>query len=211
MVRSRGAELGLRTELVPGLQSSLSLWTLRLASELLFVGDAGETEPSRASKRYGIEWNNHYTATPWLLLDADLAVSRARFTEPDPTDPTLGSRIPGSIETLALRQGAAERLREVNANLAAAGLELFVFDAWRPQAVQAYFHDRWLPAELRKRKPHLSDAELAAEVQNYWAAPSTGAAALESDRARQLRRCAVRCKHGSAVILAKSFVCCAYR
>ncbi len=101
LVRSKGFELGLRTEVVPGLQSSLALWALRLDSELLFVGDAGETEPSRASKRYGIEWNNHYVATKWLLLDADLALSRARFTEPDPGDASVGNRIPGSIQTVA--------------------------------------------------------------------------------------------------------------
>ena len=100
LVRSKGAELGLRTEIVPGLQSSLSLWALKLGSELVFVGDAGETEPSRASKRVGIEWNNHYIATPWLLLDGDVAVSRARFTEPDPSDPTLGDHIPGAIQTV---------------------------------------------------------------------------------------------------------------
>ena len=101
LVRSKGGELGVRTEIVPGLQSSLSLWALKLDSELLFVGDAGETEPSRASRRYGIEWNNHYVASQWLLLDADLAVSRSRFTEPDPGDAALGNRIPGSIETVA--------------------------------------------------------------------------------------------------------------
>ena len=101
LVRSKGGELGLRTELVPGLQSSLALWALKLDSELLFVGDAGGTEPSRASKRYGIEWNNHYIATPWLLLDADLSLSRSRFTEPAATAPTLGNHIPGSIQTVA--------------------------------------------------------------------------------------------------------------
>ena len=101
LVRSKGFELGVRTEIIPGLQSSVSLWALKLDSELLFVGDAGETEPSRASRRYGIEWNNHYVANPWLLLDADLAVSRSRFTEPDATDPTLGNHIPGSIQTVA--------------------------------------------------------------------------------------------------------------
>jgi len=91
-----------------------------------------------------------------------------------PRNPPYYAVIPGSIEMLSLRQGAAERLRDVNAQLATADLELFVFDAWRPQAVQAYFHDRWLPAELRRRKPNLTDEQLAAEVQNYWAAPSTG-------------------------------------
>lgn len=100
LVRSKGGELGLRTELVPGLQSSLALWHLKLDSELLFVGDAGETEPNRASKRYGIEWNNHYVVRPWLLFDLDLAASRARFSEDDP-DPTVGNHIPGAVNRVA--------------------------------------------------------------------------------------------------------------
>ena len=94
LVRSKGGELGLRTEIVPGLQSSLALWQLKLGSELVFSGDAGDTEPSRASKRSGVEINNHYIATRWLLLDADLAFSRARYTEYD----NVGQYIPGSVD-----------------------------------------------------------------------------------------------------------------
>lgn len=94
LVPTRGGELGLRTEIVPGLQSSLALWRLDINSELLFVGDAGETEPSRSSRRTGIEWNNHYIAAPWLLFDLDLAASRARYTQDDP----VGNYIPGSLD-----------------------------------------------------------------------------------------------------------------
>ncbi|MBI3728839.1 MAG: TonB-dependent receptor [Burkholderiales bacterium] len=97
LVKTRGAELGMRTEIIPGLQSSLALWRLDIASELLFVGDAGETEPSRASRRTGIEWNNHYIAKPWLLFDLDLAASRARYTQND----VAGNYIPGSIDKVA--------------------------------------------------------------------------------------------------------------
>jgi outer membrane receptor protein involved in Fe transport len=97
LVRSMGGELGLRTQLVDGLQSSLALWVLRLGSELVFSGDAGDTEPSRASLRQGLEWNNHYIASSSLLLDADLSVSAARYTQHDPA----GSSIPGSIRTVA--------------------------------------------------------------------------------------------------------------
>ncbi|MDB5820304.1 MAG: TonB-dependent receptor [Rhizobacter sp.] len=97
LVRSRGGEIGARTELVPGLQSSLSLWYLTLGSELVFSGDAGDTEPNRASRRYGVEWNNHYVARSWLLFDADLAASHARFTQSDP----VGDYIPGAIDTVA--------------------------------------------------------------------------------------------------------------
>jgi hypothetical protein len=93
LAATRGAELGMRTEIVPGLQSSLALWRLDIDSELVFVGDAGDTEPSRASRRRGIEWNNHYIAAPWLLFDLDVATSHARYTQPDPA----GDRIPGSL------------------------------------------------------------------------------------------------------------------
>jgi outer membrane receptor protein involved in Fe transport len=46
LVRTRGSELGMRTEWIPGLQSPIALWQLKLDSELVFVGDAGETEAS---------------------------------------------------------------------------------------------------------------------------------------------------------------------
>ncbi|HEX8602221.1 MAG TPA: TonB-dependent receptor [Pseudoduganella sp.] len=97
LVKTRGAELGMRTELFSGLQSSLALWRLRSGSELVFSGDAGDTAPSRGSRRSGIEWNNHCIASRWLLLDLDLAYSRARYTEHDPA----GDRVPGSVEKVA--------------------------------------------------------------------------------------------------------------
>jgi hypothetical protein len=97
LVRSFGSEVGLRSEIVPHLETSLSLWQLRLESELLFTGDAGTTEPSRPTKRTGIEWSNHYKPNSWLLVDLDLSLSRARFTDQDP----VGDQVPGSIERVA--------------------------------------------------------------------------------------------------------------
>ena len=97
LVPTRGMELGARTEWLPGLQSSLALWRLDVASELLFAGDAGGTQPSRASRRHGVEWNNHYVAAPWLLFDLDLAASRSRYTQND----AAGNFIPGAIDRVA--------------------------------------------------------------------------------------------------------------
>ena len=97
LVKARGAEVGVRTAIIPGLESSIALWRLALGSELVFSGDAGDTTPSRASIRRGVEWNNHYVATPWLLFDLDLALSRTRFTQFDP----VGDYIPGSVERVA--------------------------------------------------------------------------------------------------------------
>ena len=64
LVKAKGYELGLRSEWLPGLQSSLALWKLDFDSELVYVGDAGATEANRPSKRRGIEWNNRYVPLP---------------------------------------------------------------------------------------------------------------------------------------------------
>lgn len=69
----------MRTEAIPGVQSSLALWYLKLDSELVFVGDAGTTEAGRPSQRYGVEWNNRWRPLPWLFFDLDVAWNHARF------------------------------------------------------------------------------------------------------------------------------------
>jgi len=106
LVASRGMELGVRTEWIPGLQSSLALWKLDFDSELVYVGDAGATEPNRPSKRRGIEWNNRWIPAAWLLVDADLAWTHARFADADPA----GERIPNSVDRVA---SVALTLREL--------------------------------------------------------------------------------------------------
>ncbi len=99
LVKTRGAEVGARTELIENLQSSISLWRLALDSELLFVGDAGTTEASRPSLRRGVEWSNRYVPKPWIIVDFDLSASRANFTDGDPT--AAGTYIPGAIDKVA--------------------------------------------------------------------------------------------------------------
>jgi outer membrane receptor protein involved in Fe transport len=74
-----------------------SLWALDMASELLFVGDAGTTEASRPSRRSGVELSTFYNLFDWLAVDADYAYSRARFRDDDPS----GNRIPGAVEGVA--------------------------------------------------------------------------------------------------------------
>jgi len=97
MVRASGAEIGMRTALLPHTQLALTAWTLDLDSELLYVGDAGATEANRASERHGVELGVFVTPREWLTLDADLAWSHARFSEPDPA----GDYIPGAVEGVA--------------------------------------------------------------------------------------------------------------
>lgn len=97
LVRTRGAEIGVRTTPVPRFHMTALLWGLDMASELLFVGDAGTTEASRPSRRAGIELSTSCNVRGWLAIDADYAYSRARFRDGDPA----GDRIPGAIEGVA--------------------------------------------------------------------------------------------------------------
>ncbi len=97
LVRAKGAEVGVRSTAIKGFQSTLGVWLLDIGSELVFSGDAGITEPSRASRRIGVEWANTWSPYPWMTVDADLAYSRARFTQDDPA----GDYIPGAIEGVA--------------------------------------------------------------------------------------------------------------
>ncbi|MET3842386.1 TonB-dependent receptor [Bradyrhizobium sp. OAE829] len=97
LVRSKGAEIGIRTKAVEGLTSSVAVFMLDFDSELLFVGDAGTTEASRPSRRVGVEWTNKYKPVPWLTFDLDVAYTRARFTDFD----VAGDRIPGAPAWIA--------------------------------------------------------------------------------------------------------------
>jgi hypothetical protein len=97
LVRAKGAEVGLRTVLRPGLHTTVAWWQLDLDSELRFVGDAGTTEAGRPSRRYGIEWSAFYTVLPWLVVDADLAWTHGRFRDED----AVGNRIPGTVSWVA--------------------------------------------------------------------------------------------------------------
>jgi hypothetical protein len=107
LVRAKGAEVGFRTVAIPRVQTTVALWRLDLASELLFAGDAGTTEASRPSERYGLEWTNYVRLSSVLTTDADLAWSRARFTSDDPA----GNLIPGSARVVASLGLAADTMR----------------------------------------------------------------------------------------------------
>ena len=97
LVKSEGAEIGARTDVVSDLQTALTLWVLDIDSELVFDGDAADNEPSSPSRRYGVEFANFYTPRKWLTLDLDFAWSHARFRGDIPG----GDYIPEAIETTA--------------------------------------------------------------------------------------------------------------
>lgn len=95
---AEGKEIGLRTSLIEGLQSSVALWQLNSKSELVFAADSatGDTDANGASKRSGVEWNNHYVLGRHWLFDADLAWTRARYATNNDNG-QAGDYIPNAI------------------------------------------------------------------------------------------------------------------
>jgi outer membrane receptor protein involved in Fe transport len=79
--RAQGAELGVRTVALRGLQTTVTGWYLDFDSELIYIGDSGSTEAGPASRRFGLEVTNYVYPHPWLTLDLDVAFSRARFLD----------------------------------------------------------------------------------------------------------------------------------
>ena len=106
LVRSRGFELGARTEAIAGLQSSLSVYRLDFDSELTFAGDAGTTSAGRPSRRIGFEWSSYYKPTKWLTVDADISFARARYRDFDPA----GNLVKGAVEGVASLALAVDNL-----------------------------------------------------------------------------------------------------
>lgn len=101
LARARGAEIGARFE-NGRLSASLVGFYLTLASELVFVGDAGATEPNDATRRYGTEATIFWRPTDWLTLDGSASFTHARFRGVAPDF----DRIPGSVDEV-LAAGAA--------------------------------------------------------------------------------------------------------
>lgn len=94
LVTSKGAEVGFRYFSENRLNLSAALWVLDLDSELLFVGDAGNTEPARASTRYGIEVPVYFRLNDYWLFDVELALTESRFRD----SAGSGDEVPGSVD-----------------------------------------------------------------------------------------------------------------
>lgn len=79
LVQGEGSELGFRYDTLEGFNFSLAWFELDLDSELVFVGDAGTTEPSDPSRRYGIELNSFWKFTEALVFDFAATKSDGHF------------------------------------------------------------------------------------------------------------------------------------
>ena len=114
---------------MPGLDSSVSLFILDQASELLFSGDANDTTASRRSERYGVEWTNRDRPVSCADIDADLAMTHARFIGFDQDQPALFASLAGFAHS-QIGNAAGDFIPNAPAVVASAGVTLGERSGW---------------------------------------------------------------------------------
>ncbi|HYA89863.1 MAG TPA: TonB-dependent receptor [Thermodesulfobacteriota bacterium] len=158
LVQTKGAEIGVRTLVLPHLQSTVSLWYLHSDSELQQDGDTGGTVASKSgSNRYGIEWANYFTPIEHLAFDFDIADSIARFDSVDANDAAPGS--PGG-----------KRVPEAVGLVIASGITLHDWHGFSASLRLRYFGPRDLTSDgIYQSRPTLSlNGEVAYQINKTW-------------------------------------------
>jgi D-alanyl-D-alanine dipeptidase len=122
------------------------------------------------SRRWPIDSDNQLYREPLVAVEKFGLVGRNHYAHV--RNPPYWMVIEGSVDMLLVRESVARMLAAADSRLAEAGLRLFLHDAWRPRAVQAFFYDQWMPRELIRRRPDLQGEALQQEISRYWAAPT---------------------------------------
>jgi outer membrane receptor protein involved in Fe transport len=169
LVRSRGAEIGIRSTAVPGLDSSVSLFYLHQDSELFFDGDTGDTTPGLPSQRTGVEFTNDYRPASWIHIDADIALTRARFLGYDEAQEQLYQSLAGYPQA---QIGNAPGNYVYNAPwmVASAGITLGEATGWFGDLRWRYISSRPLTEDGAFQSPPLSifNGQIGYRFDNGW-------------------------------------------
>ena len=94
---SKGGEVGVRWEPNDTFNLSAAVFALDFDSELIYVGDAGISEPSDPTERHGVEVAAFWNPVDWLAFDASYAYSHTRFKDA----PAGLDRVPNTVEGVA--------------------------------------------------------------------------------------------------------------
>ena len=147
LVKSNGAEVGMRYFDEKQFNFSAALWWLELDSELLFVGDAGNTEASDASKRYGLELSAYYWLADTLSLDAEASFTHSRLDIDSNND-----RIEGAVPIVA-----------------SAGINWQITEKWQTSLRLRHIGKRMLSDDGDKRSEPLTVVNgLVSYQQTHW-------------------------------------------
>ena len=169
LVKTRGAEIGIRSQFIPGLTSSLALFALESASEIVFVGDAGDTEASRPSRRVGVEWTNDYRPNSWLSLEGDLAVTRAQYRSDNPEQAEAYAELAGWPAS-QIGNAPGNRIPGAPNLVATAGIRLGEASGWFGALRYRYFGPRPLTEDGAFTSPALGllNGQVGYRFNNGW-------------------------------------------
>jgi len=79
LVEGKGSEIGFRYDTLNGFNIAIAAFELRTDSELVFVGDAGTTEPSDPTSRSGVEINSFWEVSENWVFDFSAAKTSGYF------------------------------------------------------------------------------------------------------------------------------------
>jgi outer membrane receptor protein involved in Fe transport len=117
LVDTLGSEIGFRAFLTERLNASVALWFLDIDSELIFVGDAGNTEDTGfGSERKGVEITSYFQLNNSISVDMEYSWADSRFTRKvngfDAVPGALSDVVSGGISlSLSDNMQAALRIR----------------------------------------------------------------------------------------------------
>ncbi|TLX50947.1 TonB-dependent receptor [Pseudoalteromonas ruthenica] len=147
LVRSEGGEIGVRYFDEQQFNFSTALWWLELDSELLFVGDAGNTEASDASRRYGLELSAYYWLNERFSVDMEASFTRSRLR-----NGTQDDRVEGAVPVVA-----------------SAGVNWHINELWLSSLRFRHIGKRILSADGERRSQPLSVVNgLLSYRQTHW-------------------------------------------
>ena len=169
LVRSRGAEVGVRTKAIPNLDSSVSLFYIHQDSELFFDGDTGDTTAGLPSLRTGIEFTNDYRPFSWMHIDANLALSRARFIGFDTTQEALYQSLAGFPQA-QIGNAPGNYIYNAPWMIASGGITLGEKTGWFSEMRWRYISSRPLTEDGVFQSPPMNDinAGVGYRFDNGW-------------------------------------------
>ncbi len=173
LVRTYGAETGMRTQILPNVTSTFALWYLYSDSELVYVGDAGNVEAGDASERYGIEWSTYWRPLDFVHVDTELTLTDAKFTTGEEIENAVPVTFSGGI-TLGRQTGpfATLRARYFSARPLTGDGKIESQDAFQLNARVGYRKERW---EVALEALNLLDAD-DNDIEYYYASRLPGEA-----------------------------------
>ena len=133
------------------------------------MGDAGDTEASRPSRRYGIEWTNRYQPASWLRFDGDIALTHARFRGDQPDQAAAYAELAGYPES-QIGNAPGNYIPGAPNMIASAGMRIGEAIGWFGALRYRYFGPRPLTEDNAFTSPAtgLLNGQIGYRFENGW-------------------------------------------